>query len=190
MINEIEHSNDLQILWMGDFNVQKINCHSDTWTTICDVPSLEVRFLECARDWFLYQHINNPTCGRGSDQLSCIYFTIIHTIWMNRKDHWRCYGADYAQSCSKIKTQCGITDHVTEDGSLTTSDLKRSKSYHFFLFSLFSSHQWHSCCTYSPIHHRFHIIDLNMAKKKLHSLKISKSPGPDSLHPRVLQARD
>ena len=47
-------------------NYKNINWQS--WSTISDnTQSKENKFIECLRDNFLFQHVNNPTRGRGSD---------------------------------------------------------------------------------------------------------------------------
>ncbi len=60
------------ILFMGDFNFPEIDW--TTWTSGEDdnIENRGYRFLECVRDCYLYQHITEPTRGRGTDTPSTI----------------------------------------------------------------------------------------------------------------------
>ena len=62
IITEASNFNYSHLLIMGDFNFEKINW--DTWSTPSQEASIDYRFIECARDNFLYQHIRKPTRGR------------------------------------------------------------------------------------------------------------------------------
>ena len=62
-MTNMKHSH---LIIMGDFNYRNINWKS--WSTISDnTQSNDNKFIECLRDDFLFQHVNNPTRGRGSD---------------------------------------------------------------------------------------------------------------------------
>ena len=66
LLNEMTKTKHSHRLIMGDFNYRGINW--ETWTTNIDNPTNnENKFIECLRDNFLYQHVNSPTRGRGSD---------------------------------------------------------------------------------------------------------------------------
>ena len=53
-------------LIMGDFNYININWQS--WSTNSEnTQSNDNKCIECLRDNFLFQHVNNPTISRGSD---------------------------------------------------------------------------------------------------------------------------
>ena len=55
---------------VGDFNYRNINWTH--WTTDCGDNSLEAQFLKTVRDSFFYQHIDEPTRARGSNNPSLI----------------------------------------------------------------------------------------------------------------------
>lgn len=55
---------------IGDFNLPTINW--ENWTTPHGEDSKEERFLDAIRDSFLYQHIDEPTRCRGTDDPSTI----------------------------------------------------------------------------------------------------------------------
>ena len=56
--------------FVGDFNFPTINW--ENWTTPHTEVSKEERFLEAIRDSFLYQHVQEPTRCRGTDDPSLI----------------------------------------------------------------------------------------------------------------------
>ena len=58
------------ICFVGDFNFRTINWNS--WTTPHCENNKEEKFLETIRSSFLYQHVNQPTRSRGSDNPSTI----------------------------------------------------------------------------------------------------------------------
>ena len=79
-----------QLILFGDLHFSNID-----WTT-CSTKSNEgsiyFKFIKTVRDCFLYQHVINPTRGRGSDNPSVIYlvFTseegVLENLNINR--HW------------------------------------------------------------------------------------------------------
>ena len=58
------------ICFVGDFNYRDINWLS--WTTSHNEESKEANFIETLRDCYLYQHLQEPTRSRGSDDPSLI----------------------------------------------------------------------------------------------------------------------
>ena len=54
----------------GDFNYRDINWVS--WTTPYIEDSNEAKFVETMRDFYLHQHIDEPTRRRGNDESSLI----------------------------------------------------------------------------------------------------------------------
>ncbi len=72
LLRKISQMKYSHILLMGDFNFPEIDWTS--WTSGKDenVDTRGYKFLECVRDCYLYQHITEPTRGRGSDTPSTI----------------------------------------------------------------------------------------------------------------------
>ncbi len=72
LFRKISQMNYSHVLLMGDYNFPEINW--ETWSTGTDdnTNSRGYKFLECVRDCYLYQHITEPTRGRGTDKPSTI----------------------------------------------------------------------------------------------------------------------
>ena len=66
-INEKQYSH---ILTLGDFNYPGIDWIN--WVTESNQGDSQYEFIETVRDCYLYQHIQEPTRGRGSNIPSCI----------------------------------------------------------------------------------------------------------------------
>ena len=83
------------ICLVGDFNYRDINWN--TWTTPHADTSKEFKFIEAARDSFLFQHVQEPTRARGNDDPSLIdlIFTneelqvsdVVHHAPLGKSDH-------------------------------------------------------------------------------------------------------
>ena len=66
LIREATAMSYSHILLMGDFNYPDINWKN--WTSKTDnIESQEFKFIECIRDSFLTQHVQDPTRVRGED---------------------------------------------------------------------------------------------------------------------------
>ena len=70
LFNEISNKQYSHILIMGDFNYPDINWKNCTTET--GIGDTQYEFIETVRDCYLYQHILEPTRGRGSNTPSCI----------------------------------------------------------------------------------------------------------------------
>ena len=70
LFREISNKQYSHILIMGDFNYPGINWTN--LTTETDIGDSQYEFIETVRDCFYYQHIKEPTRGRGSNTHSCI----------------------------------------------------------------------------------------------------------------------
>ena len=71
LFTKITEANYSHTLLFGDLNLPGIDW--DSWSTsIIDSESYENRFIECARDCFLFQHVTEPTRVRGNDQPSTL----------------------------------------------------------------------------------------------------------------------
>ena len=80
---------------VGDFNFKKINWTS--WSAQSGENSVELKFIEAARDSFLHQYVEKPTRRRGNDDPSLLYliFTdesmqvseIAHYAPLGKSDH-------------------------------------------------------------------------------------------------------
>ena len=89
----------------------------------------------------------------------------------------------------KLKPKENISNLLTEDGTLTTSDLEKCEILNKFFASVFTVEDTEEVPTFTCENDQFvdtmSITDTDM-EKALKSLKINKSPGPDGLHPRIL----
>ena len=70
LLKELSEKSYSHICLVGDFNYPSINWK--TWTTPHTETSKEFKFIEAARDCFLFQHVQEPTRARGNDDPSLI----------------------------------------------------------------------------------------------------------------------
>ena len=70
LFKEISERQCSHTLIMGDFNFPGINWTN--WTTETGIGDSKYEFIETVRDCYFYQHIQEPTRGRGSNTPSCI----------------------------------------------------------------------------------------------------------------------
>ena len=98
---------------------------------------------------------------------------------------------------SKIKTRIGISDLIMnkENGveTLTNSDKDKANTLSDFFSSVVTTETTDNYPSLEGINISYNmgtlVIDEEKVKKRLHELNISTSPGPDGLHPRILDAR-
>ena len=99
---------------VGDFNYRDINWK--TWSTHHGPESKESKFIECVRDSYLHQHVNEVTRMRGNDEPSTLdlVFTdevlqvsdLVHHAPLGKSDHsvvtfkYQCY-IDYGKPKEK-----------------------------------------------------------------------------------------
>ena len=103
----------------------------------------------------------------------------------NPKSFW-----NYVQK--KTKTKTSISDLYTDESkeTMTNSDKQKANVLAEFFSSVFTvdndiEHPSYSIPDGTPLLDSLK-IDPKIVEKKLRNLKISKSPGPDKIHPRVL----
>ena len=91
---------------------------------------------------------------------------------------------------SKIKCKVNISNLKKDDGTLTENDLEKANVLKTFFTSVFTHEPDGPLPDFEPKTDRI-LSNLTVTQdqmlKKLQSLKISKTPGPDGLHPRVLR---
>jgi hypothetical protein len=95
---------------------------------------------------------------------------------------------------SKTKTRIGISDLIMnkENGveTLTNNDKDKANTLSDFFSSVFTTETTDNYPSLEDINISYNmgtlVIDEEKVKKRLHELNISKSPGPDGLHPRIL----
>ena len=99
--------------------------------------------------------------------------------------------AFYAYASSKLKTRETIADLEDEKGKTVTSNLGKAELLNNFFCSVFTKENTDNIpnlreqkldSTLSEIE-----ITIDQVRKKLSTLKVDKSPGPDGVHPRVLR---
>ena len=93
---------------------------------------------------------------------------------------------------SKIKRKEPIANLVKEDGTLTENDLGKAKVLSDFFGSVFTKEDLSNVPDFkhsseiTNLLSKISVCDADFVKA-LKSLKTSKSPGPDGVHPRVLR---
>ena len=80
LIREAASKSYSHVLMMGDFNYPDINWKN--WTTKSEnTDNQEFKFIECIRDNFLSQHVQEPTRVRGNDTPN-----LLDLIFINEKN--------------------------------------------------------------------------------------------------------
>ena len=84
LMKEVDRCGYSHLLITGDFNYPTINWNN--WTTPGErEDGQEFLFVECLREMYVYQHVNEPTRGRGSDEPH-----ILDLILTNEEGHdWK-----------------------------------------------------------------------------------------------------
>ena len=92
---------------------------------------------------------------------------------------------------SKMKNRPKLGDLQQDDSSLTKDDSKKAQLLNNFFTSVFTKENMDNMPDLSQRHPGEPIrsleITAEMVEKKLKKLRLTKSPGPDGFHPRVLQ---
>ena len=98
--------------------------------------------------------------------------------------------AFYNYVSSKTKSRDGIPNLKNNDGNLTTNNSEKADLLNEYFSSVFTKEDLNNIPTLSSrtdqILNKVEITSIQM-RDKLKSLKPSKSPGPDGIHPRVLR---
>ena len=96
----------------------------------------------------------------------------------------------YKYAKSKLKTRSGIADLEKENGEKTRSTAEKAEVLNNFFASVFTSEALNQIpdieTRCNAVLNNVHITE-NEVKKKIKNLKVSKTPGPDGHHPRVLR---
>ena len=94
-------------------------------------------------------------------------------------------------SKSRLKTKSGIDCLKDEHESLCRDDQSKATNLNSFFASVFTKEDLSSVPQLNPLSTHPAMEDLriteDMVKSKLNNLKITSSPGPDCIHPRVLK---
>jgi len=112
---------------------------------------------------------------------------IAQDIKKNPKKFW-CYAN------SKTKTRSGISDLVMNQGNnieaLTNNDKEKADTLSEFFSSVFTVENDDDYPLLKELDLDYSMPELEIkeekVRKRLHDLNISKSPGPDNIHPRIL----
>ena len=91
---------------------------------------------------------------------------------------------------SKTKAKSGVPNLINDTGKLTDTDLEKAEVLKSFFSSVFTEETddpLPDFNTKSDTTTDFINITVESMTKKLNSLKVCKSPGPDGLHPKVLK---
>ena len=95
----------------------------------------------------------------------------------------------YAQS--KLKTRVSVSDLKKPDGSLTSNSFEKAETLNSFFSNVFTQEDAGNLPVFDNREYQTPLDNVNITveevRKKLSSLKVAKSPGPDGIHPRVLR---
>jgi ribosomal protein S20 len=95
----------------------------------------------------------------------------------------------YAQS--KLKTRVSVSDLKKPDGSLTSNSFEKADTLNSFFSSVFTQEDAGNLPVFDNREYQTPLDNVNITveevRKKLSSLKVAKSPGPDGIYPRVLR---
>ena len=109
---------------------------------------------------------------------------LVANIKQNPKSFWRYTG-------SRMKTRVGVDDLMDDSGCLAADDSKKAEILNQQFSKVFTKEKKEAMPDF-PVRCDHDILsDVTISplivRKKLASIKTSSSPGPDNLHPRVLQ---
>ena len=99
--------------------------------------------------------------------------------------------AFYRYAQSKLKTRSRLSDLLSTDGELITSDKGKANEMNNFFTSVFTRENITSMPEFPDQEYNSPLTDITITpeevKKMLDNLNPNKSPGPDGIHPRVLR---
>ncbi|XP_057310035.1 uncharacterized protein LOC130648032 [Hydractinia symbiolongicarpus] len=180
------------ILVNGDFHYPKIDW--DNWTAHGNEKSLN--FIKCLRDCYFNQLITKPTRGRGNNNPSILDLVItndddfIETCNtfspLGKSDH---FVVEVVFKCER-KSKSEIPSLKRTDVKLAESSKEKADTLSEFFASVFTSEPpgtWTPKNKPNIVNSLSITITEKMVYDKLCNLNISKSPGPDNMHPRVLK---
>ena len=95
----------------------------------------------------------------------------------------------YQYISSKSKPKEPVSQLTKEDGTLTDNDLEKANVLNNFFSSVFVHEDDHNVPVFrTDFKTSIHTISITTEDmfKGIKSLKVSKSPGPDNIHPKIL----
>ena len=100
--------------------------------------------------------------------------------------------AFFNYASSKLKTESSVPNLEKPNGDLTTNDTEKANVLNDFLSSVFTCEDANNIPNFDCGRNDIKLINNvsineDMMLKALNSLDVSKSPGPDEVHPRVLK---
>ena len=110
-----------------------------------------------------------------------------HKIAMTVKSNPKAF---YQYIASKTTKKEGVSELIKSDGTLTKNDTEKCETINNFFSSVFTVECTHDLPDFKPIINET-ISSVNTSTNEiiniLNKLDISKSPGPDNLHPKLLK---
>ena len=162
-------------LWMNSKSLAKVKKKYHTFKRYMDSREGE--------DYLKYSQARNQSRWECRKAIRDFEKKIAAEAKKNPKSFYR-----YARS--KLKTKTTIADLVREDGSLASSDKEKAEALNEFFGSVFTREDLDNMPTFEDRLFNSLLEDMEFTvedvKKKLDKLKPDKSPGPDSIHPKIL----
>ena len=95
--------------------------------------------------------------------------------------------AFYKYARSKMKTCSAVADLERLDGTMTETGVDKAEVLNTFITSVFTIESLENIPTFdNRLHNTVFLITNEEVEKILKTLKTTKPPGPDGLHPRLL----
>ncbi len=141
------------------------------------------RELKSSENYLAYAKTRNQTRWATRKAVKQYEKAIASNVKTNPKLFW-----NYVNS--KLKSRQPISDLKKDNGELTVNDVEKAQVLNTFFASVFTDEDLTNIP--DPGNHSNSILDnIDISeddiRKRLLKLNISKSPGPDGLHPRVLK---
>lgn len=99
--------------------------------------------------------------------------------------------AFYKYASTKMKTRVTVCDLKKQDGNMTTTDKEKAEALNDFFSSVFTQEDLGNIPTFEERKFESILEDVeiteDIVRKRLASLKVNKSAGPDGIHPRMLR---
>ena len=164
-------------LWFNEKALQKIKKKSETYKKYLDTKE--------GKDYITYTRARNQAKKACREAVKDYEKQIAQQAKINPKKF-------YAYAKSKMTTTEGIPDLQTKEGTIITSDEDKSDLLNSFFCSVFTKENTASIPDPNNLGSSKNSldkvdIDPDKVKKILRTLNISKSAGPDNMHPRVLK---
>ena len=186
LYNEIIHVTQLYIpkslpqdtkrpAWMNHNVQKKLNAKHNAWNTY-------QKNRTCS-NWHKYKQKRRTATKAVKTEKRCFERKIAQKIKTNSKSFWNLVR-------SQCKLRSDITDLIKTDGSRVADDLGKANCLNTFFSSVFTNEDTNSLPILAPRIKNHQLSDVSITQEKVYKhlskLKTNKSPGPDTIHNKVL----